>query len=323
MAEIAAFLAALFVGILHILNPAISYFSPPSVPAHAEIVFGGDMMFDRTVRREADIHGGDFLFSCLTDALSGADIVVANLEGPITVHPSISLGSVIRSPENYTFTFPTSTAELLARHNIRLVNIGNNHIMNFGREGLVETKEWLEGAGVAYMGDPSAPERERVARLTIGGIAFSFVNWSDWTSDKTDHTVAQVREEAESGRVPVVYAHWGEEYMPPLERVKALARQFVDAGAAIVVGSHPHIVQERELYQGRYIYYSLGNFFFDQYWREDVSTGLLISAVFDERGVVSLTEIPIELQRDRRTCPISTPLSVSIQDGQNIHYFSP
>lgn len=304
--DIVGFIAAVIAGLMQFINPAISYFSPPSAPQQAVIIFGGDMMFDRTIRREADIHGGDFLFSCLKGTLAGADIVVANLEGPITAHPSMSLGSVIKSPENYTFTFPTSTAELLYRHNVRLVNIGNNHIMNFGREGLADTKEWLERAGVAHMGDPNAPESERVARMEIRGIAFSFVNWSDWTSDKTDHTVAQVREEAESGRVTVVYAHWGEEYVPPPERVKVLARQFIDAGAAIVVGSHPHIVQEREPYNGRYIYYSLGNFFFDQYWNEHVRTGLLIRVVFDARGVVSLKEIPIELQRDRRTCPIES-----------------
>lgn len=268
----------------------------------AEILFGGDMLFDRSIRTTMDEKGGDFIFSCIAQTLRDADIVVANLEGPITSTSSKSVGSPVGGEWNYTFTFPTSTASLLARHNIRLVNLGNNHIMNFSRWGLEETKRYLAEAHVRYFGDPDATEADRVARLTVGGVPLSFVNWSDWTSDKTDHTVAQVRTEAEDGRVVVVYTHWGEEYVPPIPRVRALAHQFVDAGAAIVIGSHPHVVQEHEVYNGKEVYYSLGNFVFDQYWNEEVSHGLLLEVTFNRTGVTSVKEIPIALGRDRRTC---------------------
>ena len=272
-------------------------------PPQATILFGGDMMFDRTVRAVINEKGGDFLFSCIDDTLRGNDLVVANLEGPITSNASKSLGSSVSGEGNYTFTFPTSTAELLKRHHIDLVNIGNNHIMNFSRAGLLETKKWLEKASVGYFGDPDSLEGDKVARIDINGIPFSFVNWSDWTSDKTDHTVAQVRTEAGAGRAVVVYNHWGEEYQPATNKEKRLAHDFIDAGAAIVIGSHPHIVQEHELYKGKYIYYSLGNFIFDQYWNEEVRTGLLLQVVFNKTGVVSVKEIPIHLEQDRRTCP--------------------
>ena len=295
----------------------------------ATILFGGDMMFDRSIREVANENGDDFLFSCIHDTLRDADLVVANLEGPITTYPSTSIGSAPGDNMNFTFTFPTSTALLLKRHNISLVNIGNNHTMNFNREGLVQTKEWLDKAGVSYFGDPEALEADKVARLTIHGIPFSFVNWSDWTPlDSREATsngagvqnpvVKQIRREAESGHVTVVYAHWGEEYAPPTPPMRQLARSFVDAGAAIVIGSHPHVVQEHEIYKGKNIYYSLGNFVFDQYWDDDVRTGLLLRVVFgpsttasyNEAGygagktdVVEVKEIPIYLEKDRRTCP--------------------
>ena len=224
------------------------------------------------------------------------------MEGPITTHDSTSVGSTPGGENNFTFTFPTSTATLLKRHNISLVNLGNNHIMNFSREGLLQTKKWLDESGVGYFGDPDSPEADRVARPIINGIPFSFVNWSDWTSDKTDHTVQQVRKEAESGRVVVVYTHWGDEYVPPTPRMRQLAHSFVDADAAIVIGSHPHIVQEHEVYNGKDIYYSLGNFIFDQYFNEEVRNGLFLKIIFDKTGVVSIKEIPIYLERDRRTC---------------------
>lgn len=293
------------------------------VPPRAEIVFGGDMMFDRTIRTTIEEKGGDFIFSCIDPVLRSADLVVANLEGPITDNPSISQDSEPGDGNNYTFTFPPSTATLLAAHNIRLVNIGNNHIMNFSREGLLQTKMYLDRAGVAYFGDPDKVEADRVARIKIHSIPFSFVNWSDWTpvgkpsasngAGFLNSTVAQVREEAQSGRVVVVYTHWGIEYATTsLPRMQALAHQFVDAGASIVVGSHPHVVQEHEVYgstvlttgQGKNIYYSLGNFIFDQYWMDAVDHGLLLDVVFTKEGVASIKEIPIVLQRDRRTCPI-------------------
>lgn len=271
-------------------------------PKSAEILFGGDLMFDRSVRVSMKERGDDHVFSCFPEEFWDADLVVANLEGPITSHASISVGSSIGTPENTTFTFPTSTAELLWRHNITLVNLGNNHIMNFGREGLLQTKDWLQKSGVAYFGDPDALEEDRVARLEVRGIQFSFVNWSDWTSDKTDHTIAQVRKENDAGRVVVVYTHWGDEYVPPSPRVRQLAHSFVDAGADIVIGTHPHVILEHEVYKGKDIYYSIGNFVFDQYFNEDVRNGLMLRVAFNEAGRTDIEEIPIYLERDRRTC---------------------
>lgn len=303
---------ALVIGILALLVPQTTHEDMPQLVAYqplslleekkVRIMFGGDMMFDRSVREAMKREGDDHVFSCIREVLLDNDLVVANLEGPVTPYTSMSVGSVVGSPENVTFTFPTSTVSLLYRHNIRLVNLGNNHIMNFGRDGLRQTKSWLRVGGVEFFGDPDAQERDRVARKDIGDIPFSFVNWSDWTSDKTDHTVAQVREEADAGRIVVVYTHWGDEYAEPTARMRQLAHLFVDAGAEIVIGSHPHIVQEREVYKGKYIYYSLGNFVFDQYWDDAVRTGLLLRVTFTEKGVEGVEEIPTYLVRDRRTC---------------------
>lgn len=304
--------SALFSGFLS--APLVVYTAPPFVPEirEARILFGGDMMFDRTVRTVAEKKGGDFIFSCVEGLLRDYDIVVANLEGPITSNPSKSVGTVPGGEGNYTFTFPTPTAPLLARHNIRLVNLGNNHIMNFSREGLLETKQWLDSAGVAYFGDPDLAESERVERMTLRGIPLSFVNWSDWTpvgkppvsngAGELNPVVEQIVKEKQAGRIVFLYAHWGEEYVAPLERVKLLARRFVSAGAEMVIGSHPHIVQEHEIHLGKPIYYSLGNFVFDQYWSDDVRRGLLLGVTLTPAGVSRVEEVPIYNQSDRRPC---------------------
>ena len=269
----------------------------------ATVLFGGDMMFDRSIRTAVSAQGGDFIFSCLDPLLQGKDLVVANLEGPITDNPSISQFSVPEGENNFTFTFPTSTAALLFAHNIRLVNLGNNHMLNFKREGLLQTKRYLHDAGVGFFGDPDVPDPGRVARIDIKGVPFSFVNWSDWTSDNTDLTLTQVRSEVADGRVVVVYTHWGEEYIQPTNRMILLAHAFIDEGASIVIGSHPHVVQLKEEYKGKLIYYSLGNMIFDQYFDEAVTHGLMLEVTFSLTGVETIQEHPIILLPDRRTCP--------------------
>lgn len=279
-----------------------AFFAPERVEEKkAVILFGGDMMFDRSIRLAAQREGDDFILSCIVDMLHDADIVVANLEGPITTHASVSIDSVVGSGENVTFTFPTSTATLLARHNIALVNVGNNHIMNFGAEGLEQTRKWLSGAGVESFGDPKS---DNVAHIEIDGIPFSFVSWSDWTGGSKGKIIGQVRAEAESGRIVIIYTHWGDEYVSASSNSRELAHSFIDVGAEIVIGSHPHVIQEHELYKGKHIYYSLGNFVFDQYFTEEVRTGLLLKIVFSKIGVDSIEEIKTHLERDRRTCLI-------------------
>lgn len=268
------------------------------------IVFVGDMMFDRSIRTAVAARGARELFSCLDDLLR-ADLVVGNLEGPITTLPSVSVGSKIASPENYIFTFPTSTIDVLRELHVGLVNIGNNHILNFGYEGLAETTRWLDRASIAHMGDPSASEENRVYRVELRGVPFSFVNWNDWTSGDVESVSRQIRSESNQGRIVVVYAHWGEEYMAEARgRTVETAHRLVDAGARLVVGSHPHVVQQHEDYLGVPIYYSLGNFIFDQYWEVSVRTGLLLRVVFDEDGTARVSDTYVSLSRDGSTCPV-------------------
>lgn len=269
-------------------------------PARATVVFGGDMMFDRTVRTAIEGRGGDFIFSCIEGTLRGADLVVANLEGPITPNASMSVGSVVGSLENMTFTFPTSTAALLARHNIGLVNLGNNHIMNFGEEGARTTMVALAEAGVGFFGSPL---QSAFVRRIVAGVPMEFVSYNEFGGSGAEVARHQIEYARRDGYLPIVYAHWGDEYATTsATRERSLAHSFVDAGAEIVIGSHPHVVQEHEMYDGKHIYYSLGNFVFDQYFSEDVRNGLLLNVTFTKERVAAIKEIPISLERDRRTC---------------------
>lgn len=279
-----------------VLAQPLAHKSPEAV-----VLFGGDMMFDRSIRLAAEREGDDFILACLDPILADADLVVANLEGPITSEASVSASSVIESPENYTFTFPLSTADLLARHHIRMVNIGNNHIENFKIEGVRSTMQALDEAGVAHFGDTI---EQRVANTGVNGVHLAFINFNQFAQSSTkEKTIEQIRIAKAAGRVVVVYTHWGDEYLPATDYEKELAHTFVDAGADIIIGSHPHVIQEHEVYASKHIYYSLGNLIFDQYWEDSVRHGLMLAVRLNKRGVVDVHEIPVTLERNRQTCP--------------------
>ncbi|RJQ35147.1 CapA family protein [Candidatus Parcubacteria bacterium] len=271
----------------------------------ATVLFAGDMMFDRSVRTAGERNGEDFLLSCVSGALADADLTVANLEGPITDNPSRSVGSAIGSPDNFIFTFPRSTAPLLKKHHIDLVSLGNNHILNFGYSGVRTTQEALQDAGVGYFGDPIG---DTVTLRTVNGILFAFIAYNEFAPGgwraAASSTALQIREAKFAGFVPIVFPHWGVEYEPlASEYQRTLAHQFVDAGAVAVIGAHPHVVQDHETYNGAPIYYSLGNFVFDQYFTEAVRNGIFVKITFNTTGATKVEEIPIVLNRDRTVCP--------------------
>ena len=288
--NVGADLVALISVIFPIFNP---------LPAH--IIFGGDIMLDRGIRTAIAARGGDFVFSCIDNELKKADAVVANLEGPLTDNPSVSVNSIPGDGANYTFTFPISSPALLRKHNIGIVNLGNNHIYNFGAQGVGSTTASLKSAGITYFGDPP---KYSVAHQRVRGLPLAFINYNEFGGSAST-TLVQIDLSRTLGEIPIVYTHWGIEYASTsVARIRALAHKFVDEGAEIVIGSHPHVVEDHELYRGKHIYYSLGNFFFDQYFSDAVRRGLLLDVALDRTGVKSVREIPIELLRDGRTCSV-------------------
>ena len=265
------------------------------------ILFGGDLMFDRWIRTVSRKKGGDFILSPMEEVLKRADVVVANLEGSITDEPSVSEMSVPGSPENYLFTFPPDTAELLARKNITLVNIGNNHILNFKIEGVKETTDRLLKAGVQSFGSP-LKGATRYSIRDIHGVKIAFVNYNQFISDGREKVFDDVKSVESIAQLVIVYAHWGDEYTEASITTKLLAHELIDAGADLIIGSHPHIVQESERYKEKMIYYSLGNFVFDQYFQPETEKGLLVKASFDSNTNAIVTEeVPIVLNRNGQT----------------------
>ncbi len=247
-----------------------------------QILFGGDMMFDRYMRQTGENKGYKYIISDMTDLFNEVDCVVANLEGPVTDNTSVSVGSEFGSPNNYRFTFDSASVEMLQKNNFCAVNIGNNHIGNFGVEGVVQTKEFVRANGVHYFGDTGIEDEQRYFIQDFDGVKIAFVNYNQFTKNALSHTLDDMKSIKDNSDFVVVYTHWGEEYKTQSrENEQNIAHQFIDVGADVIIGSHPHVVQEKEVYKGKTIYYSLGNFVFDQYFSNETKKGLLVQATFD------------------------------------------
>jgi gamma-polyglutamate biosynthesis protein CapA len=265
---------------------------------HVSILFVGDMMFDRYIRRKANENGYDAIFQNVREMLLEADLVVGNLEGPVTSYASVS-PERNTGPEHFQFTFDPAVASLLYRHNIRAVSLANNHMFDFGREGIAQTRQYLEESNVGFFGDPQMQEHYFLD-MNVEGISFRFIGYSEWT-----HTVEEIIPLIRDSHsdFTIVVPHWGDEYvLTPNQKQVDLAHTFIDAGADLVIGAHPHVIQTVEEYNGKKIFYSLGNFVFDQYFSNDVRCGLVVEATFSNPSKkITFREMNTFLERDGTT----------------------
>jgi len=273
---------------------------------YAKLLFVGDLFFDRGIRyyaqrpKNGSPGSNEFIFEKISPLLLSDDLVIANLEGPITNYKSVSIGTGVGNPNNFVFTFDPSLAKTLFEENIRMVDLGNNHILNFGHEGLSQTKKYLDQAKVDYFG---VPDGARSAIEDVNGLKIAFVSYNEFYGKQELEKKASIDEikkiKLESD-VVVVFCHWGVEYAKnPTEPQKELAHQFIDSGADLVVGSHSHVIGLTEEYpdcqkaiedprqldcrdSGKRIYYSLGNFVFDQYGFKNCQDGLGVEVKIDK-----------------------------------------
>ena len=239
------------------------------------IIFAGDILLDRGVRRQIETSGVESLFAPDVDSLfRQADVVVGNLECPVT-HVKAPVQKL------YCFRGEPQWLDALKAHGFTHLNMANNHTVDQGRRGLRDTWQNVSRAGMVAVGAgenmaeasrpvllASAPrEVWLVASLRMSLENFPFLKDRPCVSQLPfDSLVTQVqRLRAEKPRaVIVVSLHWGGEHtLKPMPQQRQQARRLVDAGADLLVCHHTHTLQSIEEYKGKQIYYSIGNFIFD------------------------------------------------------------
>ncbi len=275
-----------------------------------KILFVGDMMFDRYIRQSVAKYGkGDYnyIFELLKDKLAGYDLVVGNLEGPITEKESISVDTEMDEKKNLVFTFDPAVAKMLFKNNIKLVSLGNNHILNQGEEGVRETKKYLDAAGVEYFGDTGTGEESvdhsQSLALGVKEMKIGFMNYNYSISNSVEAAIENIKKAKEQSDFVIVCPHWGNEYKmdDPGANIRALAHRFIDAGADAIIGTHPHVVQINEEYKGKNIYYSLGNFVFDQYFQKETMEGLGVELTINPDGAMEYNELKFKMTKKGQT----------------------
>lgn len=272
-----------------------------SLPSEVKLLFLGDIMLDRWIRQVAEKKGYDFVFGDTDNILKDSDLVIGNLEGPITNNESRSKNTEFGIRENLTFTFTPETAAVLNKHNIKLVNLGNNHILNFGENGLEQTKRYLDEASIKYFCDSGNPEL-RIANYELQGLKIVFVCYNQFEKEGVKRAERDIREVKGKADIVILYTHWGKEYETSiLPIIRMLGHKFIDSGADLIIGSHPHVVQEKEIYNGKTIYYSLGNFIFDQYFDPNAAKGLAVKVVINPNGNMQFTEYQIQMKNNGQT----------------------
>lgn len=272
----------------------------------AVVTIVGDIMLSRGVQQYLTEYGYDYPYEEIRHIFLEDDLTVGNLECPITRRESAA-----DKTKRFVFRADEENAAASKRAGVDCLNLANNHSMDYLSGGLSDTMEQLKAQGLSFVGagdnasaDPYAVFE--VNGLTIGLFAYSALPPEGFFFHKEKPTISYIgttnlsRLETEIKAADcdfnIVYFHWGIEYEPyKSETQERLAKGAIDAGADLVVGAHPHVLQGKELYQGKYIYYSLGNFIFDRQIPPGTDESLILQLTIDQDGLKKAEEIPVKI----------------------------
>ncbi|HET9036547.1 MAG TPA: CapA family protein [Myxococcaceae bacterium] len=298
----------------------------PTVPRPITVVAGGDVTLGFHYEEWVDglrakgqsgpeIEGWGF--AEVKPLFAGADLVLVNLECPFT-----SGGAPI--PKNFNFRARPSTVQVLVDAGVRVVSLANNHLMDYGPDGVADTIATLDAAGIAHFGaGRTLAEARRPAIVEIAGLKVAFLGylilgekhpepavvWATETSagvagHPSDWTVVErmVREDVAAAKTQadlvIPFFHWGREGSKGPDAYQiALAKAAVESGAAAVLGSHPHVLHGMERIGRVPVFYSLGNLVFGGNWNPRDKDSVLVKARFDRSGYLGAELFPLKTDR--------------------------
>lgn len=239
----------------------------------SQISFVGDVMLARHVEYLLQKNGDDYPYRLFSLPNSSETFLVGNFEGSVPVKH-------IKTP-NYNFNFSVNKIYLKALGNAGFTHFSfaNNHALDFDREGYENSKTTLGLSGLIPFGDPSqisttSVEFIELSRIKVALIAVNTIG-NIVTSEEINNLFTYANKNSD---LQIVYIHWGNEYeLKQSEQQRKLATKFVRAGADLIIGHHPHVTQGIEKIDNTLVFYSLGNFIFDQYFSPAVRQGLMVS----------------------------------------------
>ncbi|HJB07624.1 MAG TPA: CapA family protein [Candidatus Enterocloster faecavium] len=240
------------------------------------LLFAGDVLLSDHVLNAYQSGGGitGVVDQNLLEEIQKADLFMVNEEFPFSTRGEAA------PDKQYTFRLPPERVSIFQEMGIDLVTLANNHALDFGTDALVDTLDTLDGAGISHVGagrnleEAKKPVIVELQGKTIGFLGASrVIPETSWNASSSkpgmlvtydpSMTIQEIEKLDQNCDYVVVYVHWGiERAEHPEEYQRAMGKQYIDAGADLVVGSHPHVLQGIEYYKGKPIIYSLGNFVF-------------------------------------------------------------
>lgn len=240
------------------------------------IAFTGDLIMEGSIERAMKLHGIDYPFLQVKQEIQEADYAIVNLETAVTTRGKAD-------DKQYKFRTGPHSLQALKQAGFDMVSLANNHTMDYGEEGLLDTIDYVKKAGLDFVGagrnsqEAYAAHTVQIKGKELAILGFSRVlpnvNWyagnskpgiaSGYQIDRMKKIIEDVKKEAD---YVFVYMHWGvERKQTPEPYQQKDAKAMIDAGADGIIGAHPHVIQELEYYKGKPIAYSIGNFFFPDY----------------------------------------------------------
>ena len=247
--------------------------SPKTEPI--TLLFVGDLGLGREINWQIKKRNDpNFPFLPIKEEIENADISVANLEGTL-------ISDCPETRAGFKFCGLPKNGQGLNFIGFDLVNLANNHTSNYGPDGFLETINILQINNVDYFGE------DKIFFKNIDDLSIAFLGYDDIVRRiNIDNLTSAVKDSRKKVDIVVVSFHWGEEYQQePNQRQITLAHSAIEAGADIIIGHHPHVIQPLNYYQQKPIFFSLGNFLFDQLWSSETRTGLIAKITIENKKI--------------------------------------
>ena len=278
-------------------------------PNSLTFLAAGDIVLSRKVALKIKKSADPLLpFSKMKDLLNSVDFSFANLESPANGTENFNAGEtlVFNAPKNYLIG--------LSKFKFKILNLANNHALDQGQKGLEFTAKYLDENNISHVGtgknledawQPAVIEQNGI-KICFIGASYASINdggktVNDYVARIEDVENLKLKIKNSKSRCDFVVAtmHAGVEYKRnPNQAQIDFAHTAIDAGADLVIGHHPHWIQTTELYKEKYIFYSLGNFIFDQMWSQDTREGLVLKIQLTKTPTPSLQGTPVPAKLD-------------------------
>jgi len=248
--------------------------------AKQSVQFVGDVMLARRVETYLDSYGSSYVYSQLPP-LASTTFLVGNFEAAVPVDH-------VQTPElAFNFSVDQQHIRALQEYGFSHMSLANNHAYDSGFNGFTNTVSALETSGLIPLGSPDSLGTTSVSYIELEeaviGLVAVYAMVAEPDMILLEETLLEMNTQSD---LQVVYIHWGTEYKPTHSKFQQeLAYRMVDMGADAIMGHHPHVVQDIEVYNNALIFYSLGNFIFDQFFSKEVQEGLAVELSYSEYGL--------------------------------------